>query len=48
MAHEPIAAAPPAPAGEVGEDFSPLGAALIQALQEAGEDPSELIKDEEE
>jgi DNA-directed RNA polymerase subunit alpha len=29
-------------------DMSPLGAALIQALQEAGEDPSELIgKDEE-
>jgi DNA-directed RNA polymerase subunit alpha len=26
------------------EDYSPLGAALIQALQEAGEDPSELLK----
>ena len=30
-----------------GEDFSPLGAALIQALQEAGEDPSELIRGDE-
>lgn len=28
---------------EVGEDVSPLGAALIQALKEAGEDPSELL-----
>ena len=26
------------------DDYSPLGAALIQALQEAGEDPSELLK----
>ncbi len=30
--------------GDDGEDVSPLGAALIQALQEAGEDPSELIE----
>ena len=29
------------------EDYSPLGAALIQALQEAGEDPSELLKRED-
>lgn len=29
------------------EDMSPLGAALIQALQEAGEDPSELLAKEE-
>ena len=27
-----------------GENVSPLGAALIQALQEAGEDPSELLE----
>lgn len=27
-----------------GEDLSPLGAALIEALREAGEDPSELIR----
>ena len=33
---------------EVDEDVSPLGAALIQALQEAGEDPSELIAKEDE
>jgi DNA-directed RNA polymerase subunit alpha len=33
---------------DVGEDFSPLGAALIHALQEAGEDPSELLKRDEE
>lgn len=26
------------------DEFSPLGAALIQALQEAGEDPSELLR----
>jgi DNA-directed RNA polymerase subunit alpha len=33
---------------EADEDMSPLGAALIQALQEAGEDPSELLaKDDE-
>jgi len=30
--------------GEEGEGLSPLGAALIQALKEAGEDTSELIK----
>jgi hypothetical protein len=29
------------------EDYSPLGAALIQALQEAGEDPSELLSPHE-
>jgi hypothetical protein len=28
---------------DVDDSVSPLGAALIQALQEAGEDPSELI-----
>ncbi len=28
---------------DADESVSPLGAALIQALQEAGEDPSELI-----
>ena len=33
----------PAFAVEGEEDVSPLGAALIQALQEAGEDPSELL-----
>ena len=32
------------PAAELDETVSPLGAALIQALQEAGEDPSELIE----
>lgn len=32
---------------ESPEAYSPLGAALIQALQEAGEDPSELIKGDE-
>ena len=30
--------------GDNGDGVSPLGAALIQALQEAGEDPSELIE----
>jgi DNA-directed RNA polymerase subunit alpha len=44
----PIGARPlPAPAGatsEEGEDLSPLGAALIEALREAGEDPTDLIK----
>ncbi len=30
------------------DDYSPLGAALIQALQEAGEDPSELLKGSDE
>jgi DNA-directed RNA polymerase subunit alpha len=29
---------------EEGEDLSPLGAALIEALREAGEDPSELMR----
>jgi hypothetical protein len=45
--HEPISAAPAIADGAESADFSPLGAALIQALQEAGEDPSELIKEEE-
>ncbi len=30
-----------------GEDLSPLGAALIEALREAGEDPSDLIRRKE-
>lgn len=34
-------------AGDGDESLSPLGAALIQALQEAGEDPSELIEQEQ-
>jgi DNA-directed RNA polymerase subunit alpha len=34
----------PPPASEEGEDLSPLGAALIEALREAGEDPSELVR----
>ncbi|MEX0786267.1 MAG: DNA-directed RNA polymerase subunit alpha [Dehalococcoidia bacterium] len=34
-------------AGGDDESLSPLGAALIQALQEAGEDPSELIEQEQ-
>jgi DNA-directed RNA polymerase subunit alpha len=33
---------------ESAEGISPLGAALIQALKEAGEDPSELMTEEEE
>ena len=33
--------------GDNGDGVSPLGAALIQALQEAGEDPSELIENTE-
>src|SRR4029079_13092564 len=33
--------------GDDGEDLSPLGAALIEALREAGEDPSELMKRKE-
>jgi hypothetical protein len=33
-----------APVGEGGEDLSPLGAALIEALREAGEDPSDLLR----
>jgi DNA-directed RNA polymerase subunit alpha len=32
------------PQAEEGEDLSPLGAALIEALREAGEDPSELMR----
>ena len=35
---------PPPPADSDSEDLSPLGAALIEALREAGEDPSELVK----
>jgi DNA-directed RNA polymerase subunit alpha len=33
--------------GAGGEDLSPLGAALIEALREAGEDPSDLIRRKE-
>jgi DNA-directed RNA polymerase subunit alpha len=33
--------------GEEEEDVGPLGAALIEALREAGEDPSELIHQQE-
>jgi DNA-directed RNA polymerase subunit alpha len=46
----PLGASVPSSAGggregaEEGEDLSPLGAALIEALREAGEDPSELIR----
>jgi DNA-directed RNA polymerase subunit alpha len=40
-------AAPAAAAEEGGEDLSPLGAALIEALREAGEDPSELMRRKE-
>ncbi len=40
---------PQPPAGEDrdSEDLSPLGAALIEALREAGEDPSELVRRQE-
>jgi DNA-directed RNA polymerase subunit alpha len=40
----------PADSGEARdtEDVGSLGAALIQALREAGEDPSELVEDDEE
>src|SRR5205823_5926644 len=40
----PIGRAPSVTTGDDGEDLSPLGAALIEALREAGEDPSELMK----
>ncbi len=42
-------ASAPAPGGEErdAEDLSPLGAALIEALREAGEDPSELVRRQE-
>jgi len=43
----PIGRAPSGPRGDDGEDLSPLGAALIEALREAGEDPSELIRRKE-
>ena len=43
----PIGRAPSAGGSEDSEDLSPLGAALIEALREAGEDPSELIKRKE-
>ena len=44
----PLGRAPSGPSSsEDGEDLSPLGAALIEALREAGEDPSELIKRKE-
>ncbi len=35
------------PASDESEDLSPLGAALIEALREAGEDPSELMRRKE-
>ncbi|MHB8683596.1 MAG: DNA-directed RNA polymerase subunit alpha [Dehalococcoidia bacterium] len=38
---------PLAPSDSDSEDLSPLGAALIEALREAGEDPSELVKRQE-
>ncbi len=41
-------AAAPAAEDEKGEELSPLGAALIEALREAGEDPSELLRRQEE
>ena len=46
---QPIGRAPSGPeeGGEVAEDLSPLGAALIEALREAGEDPSDLIRRKE-
>ena len=42
----PIGASSPAAneSEREGEDLSPLGAALIEALREAGEDPSELVR----
>jgi len=43
----PIGRAPTPVEHEEPEDLSPLGAALIEALREAGEDPSELIKRKE-
>jgi DNA-directed RNA polymerase subunit alpha len=45
----PLGRPPSAPSAvaEEGEDLSPLGAALIEALREAGEDPSELMKRKE-
>ncbi len=36
-----------AASGSGGEDLSPLGAALIEALREAGEDPTDLIRRKE-
>ena len=47
MGNIPIGRATPAPGGggeRDAEDLSPLGAALIEALREAGEDPSELVR----
>jgi len=47
MGNVPIGRATPAGVGEGerdAEDLSPLGAALIEALREAGEDPSELVR----
>jgi DNA-directed RNA polymerase subunit alpha len=32
------------PVSDEGEDLSPLGAALIEALREAGEDPTDLLR----
>ena len=47
MGNVPIGRATPASDGDGdrdAEDLSPLGAALIEALREAGEDPSELVR----
>ena len=47
MGNIPIGRATPASGVEGdrdAEDLSPLGAALIEALREAGEDPSELVR----
>jgi DNA-directed RNA polymerase subunit alpha len=35
------------PTSDDGEDLSPLGAALIEALREAGEDPTDLLRRKE-
>src|SRR5581483_2687212 len=40
----PQAATPGMGPESENEDLSPLGAALIEALREAGEDPSELVR----
>ena len=46
-ADRPHAAARGDSGDDESEDLSPLGAALIEALREAGEDPSELVKRQE-
>ncbi len=43
----PVPAAEANEGGGTGEDLSPLGAALIEALREAGEDPTDLLKRKE-